>query len=1210
MWYSYQQSPIDDVQQWFMQLIQNQVNTTVGIVISTIVGIVVATLIVRIIRSRRLPADIQALLVRMLQRINPNISETEVFVLHVEEAQQRLYTLKPQYKSSAVQGFFQDRDVQRVLLTHHPLIDEAGRLRQFTASNESQARVKHDTYTKAIVSIYTTYRQAQSSRIRHALPDAREFAHWWNQALLETIEKQYSLYEQIVKLKLDEIAAQLRKMQSFESSIADYFRIVKPSYQPASQEAVQAFYSGRSMLSWEIVAAGAVVPRQQRDDFIARYGSEIPTQVELVCVTGEMGEGKTTFLWDVAYEIKQKLDCVLVQCIVTDPAAWGKLANAVNDERLPVIVIVDDVFVSDSFKQAMYAVAQVNLPIRILATSRSYDLPKYDQFAFDNVQLNPPTRTEIDSLISRFAQTVIDDERRQSLYKVKSWLVLMMEMSSGSEFQNVVIQSLEYLRRQDQHHYLAYLYVCFVSQYNIAVPRDLLSALHPEFRNVQIPGYIFDLEKTRSGSVVRAAHAEIARVVSEHMQLTMNYVEIFGAYLAHADFAKQSHRYMVGMLGAALIRSNKFEPYGELFAPQQPHMQQWLTKCTHVEVFNQITTILYALNAESALAPLYRRMLATVPQNVSDWRSLLMYADRAQQKVSFNIITALKNLANTDQQDAGVWDLVVTYLNADRSNQYAAQQLIPLIASMIGSSPLIRAQYLELVERFGSNDHVNDAVTRATSWLSLNEVAPKLMIAYARLVVVRQISHTIKHHAITVLQPFIPLDDAFTKVHPELFQYYIELLQQTNQHAQITQTMQTISTFVQQTQWNPYVFRKYILLASLVGSDADKRQALVLMADAIVSHKEDITSPTMNTVWYMVDQLYPRGVRIDIPAYVQTMKPLLLAVPAWLMINTNHKIHSKYLTAVSRTNDRDIRRVALQLGETWIQNTPIEQIDLFVFTGYCKLYSGNFIDRSLFIHMLRIAEYIFAANEDDSHIRSNVALLLNGRNVLLVHREVNEIAVRLVMHICAWIGSHEADIRLLKTVLLVVQVINRRDVTIHVLPVILKWCQADRDPFADLYFIILFLRLVQDASDSQIASAVISFVIKFDTVFSDTEVFRLFYSIFERYATVEQRDMVISSFHTRLCVDPTDASLFLLYLQLIRTHTQSSAILVALQDQYNWRLIHLVPEIQEAYIKLVVEYASLADMTQVKRTIVFWQNRNALGANVLAQMQQLGFSIA
>ena len=1177
-----------DVWEFIRQLFLSIMADTVKMTVTAVIGLVLMSALLWFIQRFITSLHAKSLLLKILKMLSQPIPEKQQFVITIDDACQTLFAQKPKINSPEIQAFFDDRDVQNVLFSHHPLITTNGSIPHMHAGlSNNQVVDLHAKYRAIIEQTYETYRQKLPLPIRRSLPSTQDFGEWWTQALIATIQTKFTAFEIEIVARIKNVQENMQRMNSLEARIATYFRVVGArSYTPASPATVNAFYQGQSILTWEIVTAGAVVARSQRAEFIATYGNMLPTQFELICVTGEIGDGKTTFLWDAAYEIAKQLQCPLIQCIVPSPEAWSILAYEIERSQQPAIVLVDDVFKTKEFTDAMFAMAQVNLPVRVFATARLYDIPKFDMFACTQVRLNSPTQAEVDALVTRY-NPQITNLARTTLYQASSWLILMMELSSGTSFENIVLQSLEHLRTQNVNHYNAYIYVCFVSQYNVAVPRDLLSTVRTEFWNIQIPGYLFETESSPNDSLVRAAHAQIAKVVMTYVREQFDTRTILAAYLASADFANSAHRTMLGLLGTTMIRRKEFASYTELFNLQQPYIQTWFTQCTHVEVYNQISTILHELNAEKELTILHRKMLAKKPQSTADWRSLLMYANRTKQRLTFQLLQSLKELAKNDQQDAEVWDLVVTYLNAHKSNQAAAQQLIPIVAKVISNRSSIRAQYLQLVEKFGSNVQVDAAIVKSTTWLNQSKVSPLLVIAYAQRVNQRAHLH-VKQDAVAKLASFVPLNDDFAKVHPGIFHQYVRLLQSIHRENDLRQILADVRLLVQGAEWNPFVFRKFLQLIEIVGTEADKKWAIVQITNAIDHNLDDVTFHTLKPLLDIINvPSQSSKSRGDVSPELQA---LLSVMPQWLSHYDNSYVRSRYLKIVNQLHNHEINKQAMQSCEIWLNQTPHEQIDIVAFTGYCQLLTRMNPLHNHFMMVKNIAEYLIAEYVHDVRIRSVFAMLL-VKTVGYLTGDMRVSAIRFAQQYNDWLNEHPNETWGRGNLLRLTQVLNDNDLRERIINSMIYWYQTVPKAIEDELTLIDFIRVLSiQPVFSQIDTA-IHVIMPFINVNGQPTQEESFIGLVEAHGTAANKQALVAKLYELLIDNPTDENMLKYYLRILPVCDDNELIRIALRDQYNWMLIHMKPIIQEAYIRLVKQNLALVDRKQFMRTMQFWQNQ-------------------
>lgn len=1191
-----------DIWEFMRQLFQSIIADAFKSSVVAVIGLGLMSLFVWFIQRFITSLRAKSLLFKILQTLNQPIPEKQQFVITIDDARQTLFAQKQHTNTPVMQAFFDDRDVQKVLFSQHPFITTNGSIPNTTASLTKNHVVDlHAKYCSIIEQTYEKYRSNLTPKAQQSMPSPKQFGEWWTHALIATIQTKFTAFEIEIVNRIKNLQENLQRMNSLEASISSYFRVVNArKYIPAPPETVDAFYQGQSILTWEIVAAGAVVARSQRAEFIATYGSMLPTQFELICVTGEIGDGKTTFLWDAAFEIAKQLQCPLIQCIVTSPEAWGRLAFEIDSNQQPVIVIVDDVFKSKEFTDAMFAMAQVNLPIRVFATSRLYDVPKFDTISFTKIRLNSPTHEEVDALVTRYMPKTTS-RSRPMLYQASSWLVLMMELSSGNSFESIVLQSLEHLRAQNINHYNAYVYVCFISQYNVAVPRDLLSTVRTEFWNIQIPGYLFETESSTNGALVSAAHAQIAKVVMTYVREHFDTRTILAAYLESADFANSAHRNMIGVLGTTMIRRKEFAIYTEFYNPQQSYIKTWFTQSTHVEVFNQIATILHELNAEKELTILHRKMLDKKPQSTADWRSLLRYANRTKQRLTFQLLQSLKELAKNDQQDAEVWDLVVTYLNAHKSNQAAAQQLIPIIAEVISNRSIIRAQYLQLVEKFGANVQVEAAIVKSTTWLNDSKVSPLLVIAYAQLVNQRA-QKQVKQAAVDKLASFVPLNDDFAKVHPGIFHQYVVLLQSIHRENELRQIMTGVRLLAQRAEWNPFVFRKFLQLMEIEGTEADKKWAIVQVTTAIDHHLDDVTFHTLMPVLELIDVPSPSsGSRVVLSA---ESLALLSVMPKWLMRYDNSYVRSRYLKIVNYVNNHEINKQAMQSCEIWLSQTPLEQIDIVVFTGYCQLLTRMNLLQNQFMMVIKIAEYLIAEYVNDVRIRSVFTMLLVKKSEFIIN-ETQVLVIRFAQQYNDWLNDHPNETWGRSNLLQLTQVLKDNDLRQRIINSMIHWYQTVANAFDDKLTLTNFIAVLLIRPVSQHIGTAIHVITPFIDTNVQTQQMRLFIRLVESHGTVTNKQELATKLYELLTNVPTDDSVLFHYLRIVRVCGDNELISIALRDQYNWMLIHMRPVIQEAYIRLAIQNIENVDRQQLIRTMQFWKKQGNMNDFLNSELDAL-----
>jgi hypothetical protein len=119
----------------------------------------------------------------------------------------------------------------------------------------------------------------------------------------------------------------------------------------------------------------------------------------------------------------------------------------------------------------------------IIATSRSNEFP-YDArfpFPYQVIRLEAPTPGEKARVVQKLTQhgRQLTFTQQERLERANSWLVMMLETSTGRDLIKIVHDSVNRLRHlgDDQVVYRAYEYLCFAGQYDLSVPEAILNLL-------------------------------------------------------------------------------------------------------------------------------------------------------------------------------------------------------------------------------------------------------------------------------------------------------------------------------------------------------------------------------------------------------------------------------------------------------------------------------------------------------------------------------------------------------------------------------------------------------------------------------------------------------------------------------------------------------------------------------------------------------------
>lgn len=242
-------------------------------------------------------------------------------------------------------------------------------------------------------------------------------------------------------------------------------------------------------LDWDIIAAQADVERDQQADVIEQL-SRPSDNLRLVCIHGEPGSGKSTLAWRVAAELYKRHGALVIRVKdKEEPEVWYRMTEFCMRVNRPVCVLADDLFRDTQVCRAIRELSPW-LPLSILATAQTNEYrPGRLKGQVVPIPLAPPSLKEKERVLRRLGQDLKDLSRDQltRLKAANEFLVLMVELTSGKGFQDVVQDSLDNLLRRHEHVYRAYEYLCFAYSYGVALPAPLVERLDAQGRFHDLP---------------------------------------------------------------------------------------------------------------------------------------------------------------------------------------------------------------------------------------------------------------------------------------------------------------------------------------------------------------------------------------------------------------------------------------------------------------------------------------------------------------------------------------------------------------------------------------------------------------------------------------------------------------------------------------------------------------------------------------------------
>jgi hypothetical protein len=492
------------------------------------------------------------------------------------------------------------------------------------------------------------------------------------------------------------------------SQLNGHFRVIEiTTYKLATDEQVKLFYSGKLPLGWNIVRKKAIIPRKLQQTILEDH--KIPPSIlEIICVTGQMGDGKSALTWDVSLEMSQRSKIPLLQSTSDDPNAWPLLESVLREYDRPVIVLVDDMFSNRQYADAIMALA-TDLPVRIMGTSRVSEVPIYQPQPIIEHLVTAPSKDEIDTAIRMVRGSLEHTPLERDIYTINNWLMLMIALSTSGNHRQYILHDLDDLARQKPDHYWAYIYVCFCYQFNVALDAAVLNALVPALgvADSAVKGYIFrsnDQQRTR----YVAAHAYIAEIVVSHAQQRLAATELLNRIVAKIDFADSSQRALFGTLLTVIRGRERDAEFAAFYQVTHPSMQVYVRAAMHEDV-PTIEQLVHDQQAGTVLTALYTRLLSVVPRTVSDWQSLFTISRNLQKSVGFDIVSAVRGFF-TSHDDSALRAQLLTFISSVNNDNVI--QLVEDVRKWLKpDSPVgLWVAYGKFITELGSAPHAMQAI--------------------------------------------------------------------------------------------------------------------------------------------------------------------------------------------------------------------------------------------------------------------------------------------------------------------------------------------------------------------------------------------------------------------------------------------------------------------------------------------------------------------
>jgi len=662
-------------------------------------------------------------------------------------------------------------------------------------------------------------------------------------AILEALEADTALIIDEIRQSRDEMRQSIAALdKGINEKLTPYFRIIRAeNYDPASSAAVSDFYKGLLPLNWNIITADALIPRDQRHALLNEL-SVMPSRLEIICLTGEAGDGKSTLAWDIAFRIAQNNQCALLQLRDNQrPEAWYILEESLNSGS-PAVVLVDDVFRDERFLQALQNI-RVDLPIRVIATSRANEVLNHFRLpGLKLIPLSPPSEIEKQLILERLNIRDLSRTQIERLGKATNWLVLMMETSQGANFKTIISGMLERLKRQDDAIYRAYEYISFAGQYDINMPEGLIERLDSEGRFYRLSEHpfaarlIFQIQSNVAGDFLRPSHALVAQEAFRCYHRDPE--NVLGEIVYCVDLAQQRERSLMLHLLTSLLANDQVNLVRGFVEHHQELMEAVIASSGHIELLNPLTQLYRVLGNTEVMKQLIDRALELTPNNSFDWEAKFAYLKRVG--TASQIAQVLEDAHQwLEQHDEDV-NARSSYLMLmkERGTPEQIPQVLDAMADWLArhdEEGNVRSNYLVVIKEKGSPEQVQQAIEACHRWLADHDGDVNVRSKYLILVKEKGTSEQTRQ-MLEETREWLERHDDDVEVRSK----YPMLVRDKGTAQQIQQALEDSRTWLARHDRDVSTRSKYLILIKDKGTPQQIQQALEDSLAWLAHHDEDI----------------------------------------------------------------------------------------------------------------------------------------------------------------------------------------------------------------------------------------------------------------------------------------------------------------------------------------------------------------------------------
>jgi len=626
--------------------------------------------------------------------------------------------------------------------------------------------------------------------------------------------------------------------------------------------------------NWSLITQDSYIERDQQGEVLglaeelAKYSG-----ISLLLIRGEPGAGKTAVMQWLAYKLSTTSQKRVLQTKKED-LYWLERLEVFSEqiEKQHFYLIADDLFRDASILDELDR-NELQFPLTLIGTTRLNEdqqdklgMGKY-RIEYLDLELSPsPESQEKERILERIRQQDPEAKARldqktpaelEKLMAAPSMLVLMLQLSEGKPFDLIIADIIKRLPSEEDYPvYQIFGVICSFYQYGIFTPAGVLPSCLPEYskkavrdvvdfaRDAELKGLVNTISKGGYEGLA-TIHELIAQTA-----MSVKYPRSPGENLPYSCNSLEDH------LRAAIQA---------LDASEETH-KRW--------VYHGLR--LLAINGKAALV---RQVISDYPDQIqflqqggriSDWSHLAKMYEAAGLLAERD--RCLNAILSTEPQSSWEWEYGLSLIERLGTNQQK-QEAISQTSTWLEAHPenwLVRRQYIVLVEKQGTLEQKQKEIAQTTTWLQ---------------------QHSEDYHVRT---------------------QYLALIEQCGTTQQKQQAIAQTDTWLQQHSKDTYVRTKYLALIEQYGTPEQKKQAIAQTTTWLQQHPED------HHVRYKYLALIGHCGTTQ-----QKQQAIGAQTTAWLQQHPEDvSVRTQYLALIGQCGTQEQKEQAIAQTDTWLQKHP------------------------------------------------------------------------------------------------------------------------------------------------------------------------------------------------------------------------------------------------------------------------------------------------